>query len=121
MKKIFEVIVWFDKLSNKNNLNFLKFDICSFYPSIGRNELNKTLSSAKNFSKVSLDDEKIIFHSCTSILSDIEGNTWTKADNDLFDVPMGSYMGAEICDLIGLFLLNDLRNQNTLGYIVIMG
>ena len=26
----FEVVAWFDKLSNKNNLNFFKFDICSF-------------------------------------------------------------------------------------------
>ena len=51
----------------------------------------------------------IIFHFCSSILSDIESNIWTKTGNDLFDVPMGSYMGdnAEMFDLIGLFLLND--------------
>ena len=28
----------------------------------------------------------------------------------MFDVAMGSYMGAEICDLIGLYILNDLPN-----------
>ena len=38
-----------------------------------------------------------------------QGNIWTEADNNLFDVLMGSNMGAEICDLIGLFLLNDVR------------
>ena len=27
----------------------------------------------------------------------------------MLDVAMGSYMGAEICDLIGLYILNDLR------------
>ena len=61
---------------------------------MGRVELNKALSFAKKFSKISLDDERIIFHSCTSILSDLEGNIWIKADNNLFDVPMGSYTEA---------------------------
>ena len=28
-KIYFEVIAWIDKLLNTNNLNFLKFDICS--------------------------------------------------------------------------------------------
>ena len=103
-----ELITWFEKLPNKNNLNFLKFDICSFYPSISKNELVKALDFAKNYSKINQEDERIIFHSCISILSDLDGNTWTKADNNSFDVPMGSYMGAEICDLVGLYLLNDL-------------
>ena len=38
-----------------------------------------------------------------SILSDVDSNNWIKFDNDLFDVPMGIYMGAEVCDLIELF------------------
>ena len=50
--------------------NFIEFDICSFYPSIGRYELNKALCFAKNFSKISLEDERKIFHSCRSILPD---------------------------------------------------
>ena len=35
---------------------------------------------------------------------------WIKKDveKDLFDVPMGSYHDAEVCELIGLFLLNNL-------------
>ena len=31
------------------------------------------------------------------------------ADNNLFDVPMGSYMVVDIFDLIGYFLLNNHR------------
>ncbi len=38
--------------------------------------------------------------------------TWTKNDsNSLFDVTMGSYDGAEICELVGLFILNKLGQK----------
>jgi hypothetical protein len=37
------------------------------------------------------------------------GGIWRKKDSDgLFDVAMGSYMGAEICDLLGLYILDSL-------------
>ena len=36
--------------------------------------------------------------------------TWSKLNSDsTFDVSMGSYDGAEICELIGLFILNSLQ------------
>ena len=50
----------------------------------------------------------IIQHSRKSLL--FEGdNVWTKKNNSLFDVTMGSYDGAEVCDLIGLYLLNEMK------------
>ena len=36
------------------------------------------------------------------------GTTWIKKDSNLFDVTMGSFDGAEICELVGLFILNKL-------------
>ena len=51
-KNYFEVIAWFDKLSNANNLNFLKFDISSFYPLIRRYKLNKAMYFAPTFTKL---------------------------------------------------------------------
>ena len=40
-----------------------------------------------------------------------DGHVWKKsADTDLFDIPMGSYHGAEVCDLIGLFILDKLQS-----------
>ena len=33
-----------------------------------------------------------------------------KDGNTLFDVPMGSFFGAELCDLIGLYALNHLKS-----------
>ena len=32
-------------------------------------------------------------------------------DNSVFDVTMGSYNGAEICELVGLFILNNLGQK----------
>ena len=40
------------------------------------------------------------------------GKPWIKNNNsDLFDATMGSYDGAEICELVDLFILNRLRKK----------
>ena len=36
---------------------------------------------------------------------------WQKKNTNLFDVAMGAYDGAEVCELVGLFLLNSLANK----------
>lgn len=33
-----------------------------------------------------------------------------KKENESFDVTMGSYDGAEVCELVGLFILSKLTN-----------
>ena len=115
-KNSFEVIEWFNKIKNKKSLNFLKFDIEKFYPSITSIELSNALTFAENYIKICSLDKRIIFHSCMSVLSDTNGRGWTKKnDSNNFDVAMGSYMGAEICDLIGLYILFDLNSVNNLS------
>ena len=37
---------------------------------------------------------------------------WNKKGNKAFDVTMGSWDGAEVCDLIGLYLLSQLSDMN---------
>ena len=45
----------------------------------------------------------------TVLISD--SKVWCKKDsNDLFDVPQGSFHWAEICNLVGLFVLYKLRS-----------
>ena len=39
-----------------------------------------------------------------------KGVPWKKKGDSDFDVPMGSYDGAEICDLVGLYMLSKLQN-----------
>ena len=47
-------------------------------------------------------------HTCRSVLC-YEVKVLKKSDNNTnFDIPMGSFHGAEICDLIGLYILNEI-------------
>eukprot|EP00794_Sanderia_malayensis_P008522 gene8522-biopygen6821 len=48
-------------------------------------------------------------HSRKSLLFN-DNNAWMKKDNSNFDVTMGSYDGAEVCELVGLLILNNLCN-----------
>jgi len=48
-------------------------------------------------------------HSRKSLLFN-NGNAWIKKDNSSFDVTMGSYDGAEVCELVGQFILNGLAS-----------
>ena len=41
-----------------------------------------------------------------------EGNLWIKKDNDNFDVAQGAFDSAEVCELVGLFLLSQMTNLN---------
>ena len=49
-------------------------------------------------------------HALKSLLFD-KTSVWVKKDNPDFDVTMGSYDGAEVCQLVGLYLLNLLTNE----------
>ena len=48
---------------------------------------------------------KIIYHARKSLLFS-EDSTWIKKDGGLFDVTMGAFDGAEICELVGTFILD---------------
>ena len=69
--------------------------------------LSKCLSIAETKVQITEDDKKIIYHSRKSLLFD-RGNTWMKKGGDLFDVAMGVYDGAEVCELVGTFLLEKI-------------
>ena len=64
------------------------------------------------------DEIEIILHACKTVLI-YDNQTWKKKSNkDMFDIPMGSYHGAEICDLVGLYILNELSDvlpESTFG------
>ena len=105
-----EVLKWFNKINQKDKHRFIKFDIVNFYPSISKKTLELALEYAKDFDTVTREDIDIIMHCCKSVLIH-EGVAWSKKDDSSnFDIPMGSYHGAEVCELVGLFLLNEIRN-----------
>ena len=100
-----EVLDWFNGLENKKNLKWLKFDIVNYYPSITEGLLMKALHFAKQFTPITDEEIDLILHCRKSVLVGKDGSLWIKKDNANFDVAMGSYDSAEICDLCGLFLL----------------
>jgi len=102
------VINWFKLIPQKEKCKFLQLDIVEFYPSITSDLLIKSLDFAKSITAIDSDVHTIIMHVRKSLLFD-KDNIWTKKSNPLFDVTMGSYDGAEICEIVGLYLLNELR------------
>ena len=68
---------------------------------------------ADTYTSAPAEDLGLIRNACNSVLCE-QGNLWRKKRannrNSLFDVAQVSYMGAELCELVGLFLLDRLKN-----------
>ena len=106
-----EVIDWFNNIENKQNQKFFQLDIKDFYPSITETLLDKSLKYASKITHIDKGITDTIVHCRKSLLFDFK-DTWVKTkdgDEDLFDVTMGSYDGAEVCELVGLYLLNRFK------------
>ena len=103
------VINWFNSLNDKIRHTFLSFDIIDFYPSISEDLLNKALSWATNLVTITDQQIKVIMHARKSLLFNKEKPRVKKGNTTPFDVTMGSYDGAEVCELVGLFILNSLE------------
>ena len=66
----------------------------------------KALDYASQFTTITQQDRHIITHAKKSLLYH-QNSPWAKKDTDnMFDVTMGSYDGAETCELIGLYMLS---------------
>lgn len=99
------VIEWFSGLKDKANLSFITFDIVEFYPSISEEILGRALSYARKYSDITEIEKEAIMNARHSLMF-TDNKAWTKTTgNSNFDVAMGSYDGAEICELVGLLLL----------------
>ena len=109
-KNTLSVLQWFKGIANKQNFTFIQFDICEFYPSINEKLLKKTIQWAETFVPISDDQKHIIFHVRQNFLYD-KDEPWVKKGKN-FDVPMGAYDSAEICELVGLYLLHQLNSAN---------
>ena len=105
-----DVTNWFTNRPDKQKNSSASFDINSFYPSITEPLLSKAISFAKNYTTISHKDTVIIVYCLKSFLFGNE-TAWTKKNHsNMFDVTMDSFNGAEVCELIGLFLL-DMQPQ----------
>ena len=105
------VINWFKSIKNKKKCIFMQFDIEEFYPSISKELLLKAITYAKNLVNISDEDINTIMHSRRSLLFN-NTNTWIKKTGDAdFDVTMDSFDGAELCELVCLYILHILGEK----------
>ena len=86
------------------------FDIEQFYPSIKESVLLKALEFAKSHTKVSKKDIDTIRHARRSLLFN-QGVPWVKKEGENFDVTMGAYDGAEVCELVGIYIQAQLSEK----------
>ena len=71
----------------------------------------KAVDYAKQFTNLTESDYNILIHCKKSFLFNGD-SVWKKKDNAKnFDVTMGSYDGAETCELVGLFILSLLSSS----------
>ena len=104
------VIEWFLKIPDKNRYNFAIFHIKDFYPSISEKLLTNALNFAKEITDISREDMQIMYHARKSLLFSNE-KPWMKREGNFFDVAMGAYDGAEVCELVGIFMLNKISEK----------
>ena len=79
--------------------------------------LNDAIEFADQHTEILEKDKAIINHARKSLLF-YNGKPWMKKDSDLFDVSMGAYDGAEVCELVGIFLqylVSQHYNKNNIG------
>ena len=107
-KNTASVVEWFKGIDQKDRHTFIVFDIVDFYASISKDLLQKALAYARRHTAVTQDDIDIIMHARKSLLFN-QDQAWVKKDDSGFDVTMGSYDGAEVSELIGAFILDQLE------------
>ena len=103
-----QVVQWFKNIQRKEKFTFLKLDIVSFYSSISEELLDKAITWGKTLVPITNDEVRIIKHSRKSFLFH-KNECWIKKGNKDHDVTMGSNDGAEVAEIVGLFLLNGLK------------
>ena len=113
-----KVVDWFVSLQDKQNSRFIQLDIKEFYPSITEKALNKAISFASEHTTITVETIRIIKHSRKSLLDHLDQSWKKKESNSCFDVTMGCFDGAEICELVGIYIqsiLAKIISKNDMG------
>ena len=102
------VIEWYYNIKRKDQCWFVVFDIEGFYPSISEKLLHKAVLFVKSHYNFTPDKLEIVLHSRKALLF-WDQSTWVKKyGNEDFDIPIGCYDGAKICQLVGIYIQSKL-------------
>ena len=77
-------------------------DIKKIYPLISKELLADAITFTKQNIAIDKDDLTVIQHVRKPLLYNLE-TLWQQKKKNLFDVNIGAYDGAEVCELVGLF------------------
>ena len=77
----------------------LLFDIKDFYPFTKEALLHCYILHAKEHVSITRKNVEVMFHARKTVLCN-DGKPWVKKEGASFDVTMGAYDGAEVCELI---------------------
>ena len=100
------VLAWFTGIQHKELHSFIALDVVEFYPSISINLLAAALEFASKLVDICDDEQHIILQAKSSLLYN-SGEPWSnRTSSNLFDMTMGSFDGAQSCELVGTYLHN---------------
>ena len=111
------VIEWFVNIKEKESSSFMAFDIESCYSSITERLFTNAIRFAREITEISDYDMSLINQSQKTLLFN-EKIPWVKKDGSEDYGSVGCFDGAEVCELVGTFILNKLKNvfqNNTFG------
>ena len=94
-------------LNNKSRLQFLQLNIVDYYPSVSTQLFNDAIKFTSKHTVISTFDKQILLNARKLLLCH-QQQIWSK-NTGLFDITMGAYDGAEITDLVGLYILEKLQ------------
>ena len=111
-----DALAWFNQLPEKKHLKFLQLDIVEFYPSISSELLEDAMLFAEEVigHRIDKTSKDIILNARKAFLFTAQGEEnipWVKKTREDFDVTMGAPDGAELCEFVGLFLLDQVRKN----------
>ena len=96
---------------NRSQCKFIQLDIAEFYSSILEERLDNAILFAQQHMHIPEKDLHIIKHCRKSLLCNDNEPLKKNNTENCFDVNMGSFDGAEICELIGIHVLSLLSNK----------
>ena len=117
-KNTSNAINWLENINNKKQSSFLNFEVENFYPSISEKLLIDVINFAKSSANITEQDLFITMQSRKTLLFQNSEPWMKKLGNENFDVPMGCYYSAELYELTGSFILNQLTsivNKSDIG------
>ena len=103
------VISWFKNIPQKEKCSFIVFDVQDYYATISPELLSDALNWASGIVEISEAEKEIILSSKKSLLYH-NGTPYKKKNGENFDITMGAFDGAESSDVVGLYILDELKH-----------